>query len=181
MSKAAINAGGARWSGWRMAGWSIPLLLLLLPLVAMQFTKEVDWTASDFMFAAVIFGSVGLAFEFLVRKSSSLAYRVGAALGLLAAFLNIWVNAAVGMIGSEDNPFNLFFGGVLIIALVGAVVARFEAAGMARAMLVAGVAQIAVGAFGLSTDLRGGIFSMTFAGLWLLSAALFHKVSQDAE
>ena len=168
------------WSGWRIVGWSIPAILLLLPLVAMQFTSEVNWTASDFVFAGVLFGSVGLAFELIVRKSSSLAYRFGAATAVVAAFLTVWVNGAVGMIGSEDNPYNLLFGGVLLLALLGAVVARFEAAGMARAMAVAAVAQAALGAFGLPADTRGAVFSIGFAGLWLLSAALFRNASQDA-
>ena len=128
MAKEAENTGGRRGIPWRIIGWSIPALLLLLPLVAMRFTDEVNWTASDFAFAAVLFGSVGLAFEFIVRKSSSLAYRFGSALAVVAAFLTIWVNGAVGMIGSEGNPYNLLFGGVLIVALVGAIAAWFEPA-----------------------------------------------------
>src|SRR5688572_12596569 len=149
-------------SGWRIAGWSIPVILLLLPAVAMQFTAEVDWTASDFVFAAVLFGSVGIAFELIVRKSDSLAYRLGASLAVVAAFLTIWVNGAVGMIGSEGNPYNLVFGGVLLIALVGAIVARFEAAGMIRAMIATAAAQVGAGAFGLSSDPLGAVFSMGF-------------------
>lgn len=173
MAKAAERSGAQRASGWRIAGWSIPALLLLLPLIAMQFTDDVRWTASDFVVAGVLFGGVGLAFELIVRKSRSLAYRCGAAFAVVAAFLTIWVNGAVGMIGSEGNPYNLLFGGVLIVALIGAVVARFGPAGMARAMVAAAVAQGAVGAVGLPADLLGALLSMAFAGLWLLAAALF--------
>ncbi|HYI65225.1 MAG TPA: hypothetical protein VEW71_10105 [Allosphingosinicella sp.] len=179
MVKEAENTGGRRWNIWRIAGWSIPALLLLLPLVAMRFTQEVNWTASDFVFAALLFGSVGLAFELIVRKSSSLAYRLGAAISVVAAFLTIWVNGAVGMIGSEDNPYNLLFGGVLAIALIGAVVARFQPAGMALALLAAAVAQAALAAFGLTTDMRGAVFSMAFAVPWLLAAALFRNAAQE--
>lgn len=179
MAKEAANTGGRRWSPWRIFGWSIPALLLLLPLVAMRFTEEVNWTAFDFMFAGVLFGSVGLAFEFIVRKSSSLAYRAGAALAVVAAFLTVWVNGAVGMIGSESNPYNLLFGGVLAVALIGAIIARFEPAGMARAMVAAAIVQGAVGAFGLATDIRGGVLSVAFAGLWLLSAALLRSAAMD--
>ena len=155
------------------------MLLLLLPLVAMRFTSEVNWTISDFVFAAVLFGSVGLAFEFIVRKSDSLAYRLGAALAVVGAFLTVWVNGAVGMIGSEGNPYNLVFGGVLLIALLGAVLARLEPAGMTRAMAVTAVAQAGAGAFGLSTDVRGAVLSMGFAGLWLLAAALFWSAASE--
>ena len=179
MAKEAENRGGRRLIPWRIVGWSIPALLLLLPLAAMQFTEEVNWTASDFVFAGVLFGSVGLAFELIVRKSSSLAYRAGAALAVITAFLTIWVNGAVGMIDSEGNPYNLLFGGVLALALVGAIVARFEPAGMARAMVAAAVAQAAVGAGGLSADPLGGVLSMGFAWPWLLAAALFWKAARE--
>jgi hypothetical protein len=170
---------GRRGIPWRMIGWSIPVLLLLLPLVAMRFTAEVNWTASDFVFATVLFGSVGLAFELIVRKSRSLAYRSGAALAVVTAFLTIWVNGAVGMIGSEGNPYNLLFLGVLVLALLGAIVARFRPGGMAVAMAVAAAAQALVGALGLPTDLRGGVLSIAFAGLWLLAAALFRKAAGE--
>ncbi|HEU5286630.1 MAG TPA: hypothetical protein VFU20_09025 [Sphingomicrobium sp.] len=179
MAREARKGGGRSWSPWRIAGWSIPALLLLLPAVAMQFTSEVDWTASDFVFAGMLFGSVGLAFELIVRKSRSLAYRFGAGLAVVAAFLTVWVNGAVGMIGSEDNPYNLVFGGVLVVALVGAVLARFEASGMGRAMAVTAVAQAAAGAVGFATDARGAALSMAFAGQWLLSAASFRNAARE--
>lgn len=177
MTNHAENIGGRSGIPWRAIGWSIPALLMLLPLVAMRFTEEVNWTGSDFLFAAALFGSVGFMFELIVRKSSKLAYRFGAGIAVIAAFLTIWVNGAVGMIGSEGNPYNLLFGGVLLIALVGGTVARFQAAGMARAMLVAGVAQAVLAGIGLATDLRGGAFSLVFAAPWLLSAALFRNAA----
>ena len=175
-----IEHRGRRWSGWRIAGWGLAALLLLLPLVAMRFTDEVDWDGTDFIVMGALIGSIGLAIEFMVRQSASTAYRVGAVLALLTAFLTIWVNLAVGMIGSEDNPHNLLFGGVLVIALIGAIVARFEPAGMAHAAVAAAIAQAAVAAAGLSTDLRGAVFSMVFAGLWLLAAALFRAARHVA-
>ena len=175
MAKETEIRGGRRLVPWRIIGWSIPAFLLLLPLVAMQFTSEVNWTVGDFIFAAVLFGSVGLAFELIVRKSDSLAYRFGAGLAVVTAFLTVWVNGAVGMIGDEGNPYNLVFGGVLFVALLGSILARFEPAAMVRAMIVAAIAQGVAGAAGLSTDVRGAIFSMAFAGLWLIAAALFRN------
>lgn len=50
----AENAGGWRPSRWRLAAWTIAALMPLLPLVAMQFTDEVDWSASDF----AVFGTM---------------------------------------------------------------------------------------------------------------------------
>ena len=179
MADRVEDSGGRGWSPCRVAGWSIPVLLLMLPAVVMQFTSEVDWSVSDFIFAAVLFGIVGLAFELIVCTSDSLAYRFGAGIAVVAAFLTIWVNGAVGMIGSEDNPYNLVFGGVLLIALIGSVVARFRPAGMAGAMAVTAVAQVVAGAAALTADPRGAVFSIGFGGLWLLSAALFWNAAQE--
>lgn len=181
MAKDMTHIGARRGNPWRIAGWSIGGLLLLLPLVAMQFTEEVNWDAFDFVFAAVMFGSVGLAFELIVRRSSSLAYRGGAALAVIAAFMTIWANAAVGMIGSEDNFYNFVFFGVILIALIGAVVARFRPAGMMRAMLATALAQAAAGAVGFTADPRGAVFSMAFAGLWLLAAAAFGSAARKGD
>ncbi len=41
--------GNRRGNPWRAAVWCAAAFLLLLPLVAMQFTREVNWTLSDFV------------------------------------------------------------------------------------------------------------------------------------
>lgn len=130
---------------WRVAGWSLAALLLLLPLVAMRFTREVNWTPFDFAFAAVMIGGVGIAFELTIRATRNNGYRGGVAIALAAAFLLIWINGAVGIIGDEDNPLNLLYIGVIAIAFGGMAVARFRASGAARAMTIAAIANAAVG------------------------------------
>ena len=166
------NESGRGWSPWRVAGWGFAALLLLLPAVAMRFTDEVDWTVGDFLIAALLIGIVGISFELTVRVTRSGAQRAGVAVALAASFLTVWANGAVGMIGNEDNPYNLLFFGVIGIALLGSVAARFRPAGTAVAMLVAAAAQASLGVVGAFADLRGGIFSAMFAGLWLLGAGL---------
>jgi hypothetical protein len=144
----------------------------------MQFTSEVDWSASDFIVMGALLGTLGLGTEFLVRRSGSTAYRMGAVVAMATAFLTIWVNLAVGMIGDE-NPYNLLFGGVLAIAFAGSILSAFKAAGLARAMLAAAVAQAVLGAGGLAADPRGALFSMMFALPWILSAGLFRRADHD--
>ena len=162
-------------SPWRIIGWGSVTALLLAPLVAMQFTSEVNWDETDFIVMGFIFGSLGLALEFMVTRSQSIAYRVASGIAILAAFLLIWANLAVGMIGSEDDPYNLLFGGVLAIALVGSIATRFRPMGMALATGAAGTAQIAIAVGGIPTDPRGAFFSSVLGGLWLLAALLFRK------
>jgi hypothetical protein len=179
MSNSGENTGGRRVSPWRIAGWGTAALLLLLPLVAMQFNSGVNWTAFDFVFAGLLIGGVGVAFELAVRMTRNNTHRAAVGAALAAAFLIIWANGAVGMIGSEDNPYNLLFYGVIVLALVGAIAVRFRPAGMSLAMLAAAIAHACVGAVGLFSDVRGGILSTAFAGLWLLSAALFRKAARE--
>lgn len=173
--------GARRGTKWRIVGWSFAALLLLLPLAAMQFTDEVAWSGGDFAFVAVLCGIVGGAFELTVRMSRDLAYRAGVAAALAAASFVVVATGAVGMIGDEGNLHNLFFLAVVALALAGAVMARFRAAGMALAMAVAGAAQIAVALAGLSIDPRGAVLSAFLAGPWLLSAALFRAAARSAE
>lgn len=163
---------------WRIAAWSLAGLLLLLPLAAMQFTNEVDWSPGDFIFAGLMIGVVGLVFELTVRVTRNWWHRAGVGMALAAAFLTIWANGAVGMIGNEDNPYNLLFLAVILLALTGAILARFRPKGMAIAMAAAALAQAAFGIIGAFTDLRGGIFATMFAGLWILAAALLHQAAR---
>lgn len=173
MASDAGNMGGR----WRIAGWGIAVGVLLLPFAAMQLTSQVDWTAADFVFAAVLIGGVGLLFELTVRMTCNHSYRAGVALALAASFLTIWATGAVGIIGDEGNPLNLMFGGVLAIALLGSALGGFRARAMAWAMLVAAAAQFVASTIGMLTDLLGGIYSTLFVALWLASAAMFRRAS----
>ena len=158
---------------WRAIGWGGAAALLAVPAVAMRFTSEVNWDAADFLFAAILFGLVGLGIELAVRASRSWAWRAGAGLAVFSCFALVWVNAAVGMIGNEDNAYNLWFLGLIPLAIAGAVAARLRARAMAAAMLAVGAAQVLIAAGGYGADARGALFSMVMAGSWLLAAACF--------
>jgi hypothetical protein len=113
-------------------------------------------------------------------RQARIACRRFSSLAIVTAFLTVWVNLAVGMLGSEQNPANLMFGGVLAIALIGAVVARFRPQGMARAMQATAAAQGAMALYALF----GGYAEVTlhigmFVIPWLLSAQLFKKGARE--
>lgn len=171
----------SKWSLWRIVGWGGAATLVLLPAIAMQFTSEVNWTLSDFGFAAMLFGALGLGIELAVRMTPDRFYRAGASFALLSAFLVVWSNGAVGMIGNEDNPINLLFLGVIMIALIGSILSRFGKEGMALAMFTAGSVQASIATiFGiLGSDFRGGVCSVMLSGLWILSGALFKASRQN--
>ena len=114
-------------------------LILLIPLVAMQFTEEVKWGVFDFIFMGALLFCTGLAFVLLARKARTVSYKAGVGIALAAGLLLVWVNAAVGIIGS-DEAFNVLYLGALAVGVVGALVARFEPPGMARAMFATALA-----------------------------------------
>lgn len=121
----------------------------------------------------------------MVGKSGRIAYRSGVAVALAASFLEVWINLAVGIVGSEDNPVNQGFYGVVVTAAACAFTARFRADGMARAMLAVAVVQalLALAVATAPSTARDepmgalGVLALSgvFAALWLLSAALFHR------
>lgn len=122
----------------------VPALPLLAPLIAMQFTNEVHWTGSDFVTAYVLLAGTGFAFRFITRGAAHPACRLGAGLLVLGCLSLLWVNLAVGLIGSEDNPANLLYSGVIAICAFGAVLSRGAPRGMARVGFAAAVAQFTV-------------------------------------
>lgn len=71
--------------------------LLLIPLIAMQFTAEVNWTLSDFVIAAVLMLGTGLLCELVLRKVNKTSLRIGICVAILAIFLIIWAELAVGI------------------------------------------------------------------------------------
>jgi hypothetical protein len=125
------------------------VLILLLPLLAMQFTDEVAWSPADFAVAGALLIGTGLAYRVATRTAGNAAYRVGVAVALAAALLLVWTVGAVGVIGVEGDPADLMYLGVLAIGIVGAIVARFRPAGMARALLGMALAQALVAVIAL--------------------------------
>ena len=76
------------------------VLLLLIPLLAMQFTNEVNWTLSDFVVAAVLLFSTGLTCEFVMRKIHNVKYRIIICGVILVVLILIWIELAVGIFGT---------------------------------------------------------------------------------
>jgi hypothetical protein len=123
--------------------------VLLVPLVAMQFTGEVAWTVSDFIFAGVLIYGTGRAYQLVAANAGGISYRAALGLALAAAFILVWTVGAVGVIGEEGDRADLMFGGVLAVGVVGAFVARFRPHGMSRALLATAAAQALVAVIAL--------------------------------
>lgn len=76
-------------------------VLLLVPLIAMQFTADVDWSLADFITAGTLMLVTGLACELVLRKVKTAPYRILICLIILGAFLLAWLELAVGVFGTR--------------------------------------------------------------------------------
>ena len=174
-------------TGFRLAARPVlaAAFVLLVPLVSMQFTAEVNWDLFDFAVMGALIIGTGLMYELAAKMTGNTAFRAAVGVALAAAFLLLWVNGAVGIIGSEDNPANLMYGGVLAVGFVGALIARFRPHGMARAMFATALVQALVAgiavAFRLGAPASGPAELLAlngfFVALWVGSAALFREAT----
>lgn len=78
--------------------WLAIALLLVLPLVAMQFINEVAWSFGDFIIAAALLIGAGTLYEILALKIRSPARRIVIAGVIFMAVLIVWAEGAVGIL-----------------------------------------------------------------------------------
>ena len=75
-------------------------VLLSIPLVAMQFTAEVDWKSGDFIIMGILLLGTGLLCELVLRKIQKPQHRVLLCGLLMLALFLVWAELAVGVFGS---------------------------------------------------------------------------------
>lgn len=80
--------------------YSLPIFILMIPVVAMQFTKEVNWTASDFVIMGALLFATAFAVDFVLKKVKTFKSRMILVFGILALLILIWAEMAVGIFGS---------------------------------------------------------------------------------
>lgn len=169
---------------WRALRWAAAVLVLVLPLIAMRFTEEVDWTASDFVFAGLLlFGSLGT-YEVAARRS--VVHRAGIGLGIAATFLILWLNGAVYL---TDSAADALYYGVALLGAVGVGVALFRPLGGALVMVGSALAMggVTVGALvtGMVPNPYASVLEVLgitgfFGALYLGSAVLLRQAAREA-
>ncbi|MGB0316873.1 MAG: hypothetical protein ACPGCO_06910 [Flavobacteriaceae bacterium] len=76
------------------------LLLLLIPLTAMQFSSEVNWSLFDFVIMGFLLLALGFSIRFIRNKKSILKYPLLMIIAVVVLFFIIWAELAVGIFGS---------------------------------------------------------------------------------
>ncbi len=74
--------------------------LLLLPLIAMQFTSEVKWEALDFIIAGILLFGTATTLDYIQRKIKPLKKVLLLSGAVLLLLFLIWAELAVGIFGS---------------------------------------------------------------------------------
>lgn len=76
------------------------LLILLIPLIAMQLTNEVNWTLADFLLAGILLLTGAFTLDYVFRKVKNVKYRIILFIVILSVFLLVWAELAVGIFGT---------------------------------------------------------------------------------
>lgn len=176
------NGAPRRGNPFRWHAWGGAAVLLSLPAIAMRLgVGDVDWSGSDFVVMGVILAIACGGFELVMYVSGDWLYRAAGALAILAGFMLVWVNLAVGLVSDGGNPFNLGFMGVLGVGAAGALLARFQPRGLSNTLLAMALAHAVVVAAALLSgiDRLGASLSALWLGPWLLAAALFRRAGRQ--
>lgn len=78
----------------------IVAILMLIPAIAMQYTKEVNWTILDFMVMGTLLLITSLVIEYSLKKIKNSNYKIVIIFGIVLVFLAIWAELAVGLFNS---------------------------------------------------------------------------------
>jgi len=144
------------------------------------------WSVGDFLVAWVLLAALGSGLALALKAQGPASWRAGAALAVITGIALVWVNGAVGLVGSERAAINLVFYGLPVAGLAGAAISRFRARGMAVTMAALAAAQALAALAGLAsganeggsnafaTVLGGAVFTL----MWACSAALFAQAAR---
>ena len=127
-------------------------------------------------------------------KKAMTPYRAAVAVAIGAALILVWGMGAVGVIGIEGDPADLMYFGVLAVGISGAIVARLQPDGMARAMVVTAAATALVAVIALLLGkheaehssvfeilgLNGMFITLFASSAWLFRTAAGQQSRADA-
>jgi len=75
-------------------------LLLLIPLIAMQLTNEVNWSFFDFIIMGALLTITGLLIGIIFKKVKNSNNRLILIVAIVMIFFLIWAELAVGLFGT---------------------------------------------------------------------------------
>ncbi len=121
-------------------------------------------------------------------KTGNTAYKAAVGLAIATPLLLVWVIGAVGVLGVDGDPADLMYIGVLAVGIIGAIIARLQPRGMARALCATALAQALVAVIALILGMHQAPYSSVieilglngfFVALFLGSAWLFRNAARE--
>ena len=121
-------------------------------------------------------------------KTGNTAYKSAVGLALATPFLLVWMIGAVGVLGRDGDRADLMYIGVFAVGIIGAIIARFQPHGMARALFATALAQALVAVIALIAGMHQAPYSSVgeilglngfFVALFLGSAWLFRNAARE--
>lgn len=84
--------------------WAVflPLLLLLIPLIGMLFSNEVNWSFFDFIIMGILILVMSFGIKLVLKTTPKRMYRILIIGIILILFLLVWAELAVGVF---ETPF----------------------------------------------------------------------------
>lgn len=80
--------------------YALPLALLSIPLVGNLFSKEVNWSGSDFLIAGILLFTTAFLINLVRNRIKKQGQKVLIVIFILLALALIWLELAVGIFGS---------------------------------------------------------------------------------
>ena len=158
----------------------VALGLLMVPLVASRVVEGWNWRPSAFVFVYLLFFATGMAYALIARRMGARSYKAGVLVALVAGFALGWSNMV--HVADSGHPENLAYYSVLAVGIVGALLARLRARGLAFT-LFAMAGTLALIALllpsGAPPDMarRMAAGHAVFVALFLASGLLFRRAS----
>ena len=160
---------------------------LLVPLTGMQLSAEWNWSGRDFLTAWVLLSAAGFFYTFLNQPRAGPAARLASVLVVATSLLLVWLNLAVGVVGSEGNPANPLYAAVIGTGIAGAIIARFRPRGMAWTAFAMAAVQTMVPLIALKLhqpDFHPGLaqvllLNLAFTTLFAIAGLLFLHTARN--
>ena len=76
----------------------VPAFILLIPLVAMQYTEEVHWSLADFFVAYILLFGLFYMLHFIKANVQNSTYKIAITAFILLLFAFVWAELAVGIL-----------------------------------------------------------------------------------
>lgn len=158
----------------------VSLGLLMVPAVASRLVEGWNWPAAAFVRVYFLFFATGLVYALVARRMSAWSYKVAVGVALVTAFALGW--STMVQTADSGHPERLWFLSVLVVGIVGALLARLHARGLARTLFAMAATLALIALFlpsGAPPDFawRIAIGHGVYVTLFIASGLLFRHAS----